>query len=85
MDGSVQIVMQNVIQKGDSITIWIDRTTMLYRRAVIATTYEGNPVTTTANYATLTSGEGHMAQAILKYAKKEVVVQIDNSNYQRSQ
>ena len=85
MDGSVQIVMQNVIQKGDSITIWIDRTTMLYRRAVIATTYEGNPVTTTANYATLTSGEGHMAQAILNYAKKEVVVQIDNSNYQRSQ
>lgn len=85
MDGSVQIVMQNVIQKGDSITIWIDRTTMLYRRALIATTYEGNPVTTTANYATLTSGEGHMAQAILNYAKKEVVVQIDNSNYQRSQ
>lgn len=85
MDGSVQIVMQNVIQKGDSITIWIDRTTMLYRRALIATTYEGNPVTTTANYATLTSGEGHMAQAILNYAKKEVVVQIDNSDYQRSQ
>jgi hypothetical protein len=26
-----------------------------------------------------------MAQAILNYAKKEVVVQIDNSNYQRSQ
>ena len=85
MDGSVQIVMQNVIQKGDSMTIWIDRTTMLYRRALIATTYEGNPVTTTANYATLTSGEGHMAQAILNYAKKEVVVEIDNSNYQRSQ
>ena len=85
MDGSVQIVMQNVIQNGDSITIWIDRTTMLYRRAQIATTYEGNPVTTTANYATLTSGEGYMAQAILNYTKKEVVVQIDNSNYQRSQ
>jgi hypothetical protein len=85
MDGSVQILMQNVIQNGDSITIWIDRTTMLYRRAQIATTYEGNPVTTTANYTTLKSGEGYMAQAILNYAKKEVVVQIDNSNYQRSQ
>jgi hypothetical protein len=83
MAGSVQIVMHNVIQTGDSMTIWIDRTAMLYRRAVIATTYEGNPVTTTANYAMLPSGQVYMAQAILNYPKKEVVVEIDNSNYQR--
>jgi hypothetical protein len=85
MAGSVQIAMHNVIQNGDSMTIWIDRTAMLFRRAVIATTYEGNPVTTTANYAMLPSGQVYMAQAILNYPKKEVVVQIDNSNYQRSQ
>lgn len=85
MAGSVQIVMHNVIQNGDSMTIWIDRTAMLYRRAVIVTTYEGNPVTTTANYAMLPSGQVYMAQAILNYPKKEVVVEIDNQNYQRSQ
>jgi len=85
MAGSVQILMRNVIQSGDSMTIWIDRTAMLYRRAVIATTYEGNPVTTTANYAMLPSGQVYMAQAILSYPKKEVVVEIDNSNYQKSQ
>ena len=83
MAGSVQIVMRNVIQSGDSMTIWIDRTVMLYRRAVIATTYEGNPVTTTANYAMLPSGQVHMAQAILNYPKKQVVVQLDNMNYTR--
>lgn len=85
MTGSVQIVMHNVIQSGDSMTIWIDRTAMLFRRAVIATTYEGNPVTTTANYAMLPSGQVYMAQAILNYPKKQVVAQIDNLNYQRSQ
>ena len=85
MSGAVQIVMRNVNQNGDSMTIWIDRTAMLFRRAVIATTYEGNPVTTTANYTMLPSGQVHMAQAILNYPKKEVVVEIDNSNYQRSQ
>jgi hypothetical protein len=85
MTGSVQIVMHNVIQNGDSMTIWIDRTAMLYRRATIATTYEGDPVTVIANYAMLPSGQVYMAQAILNYPKKEVVVQIDNSNYQRSQ
>src|SRR6266542_3721102 len=34
MAGSVKIVMQNVIQNRDSMTIWIDRTAMLYRLAV---------------------------------------------------
>jgi hypothetical protein len=58
---------------------------MLFRSAVIATTCEGNPVTTTANYSTLQSGQVYMAQAILNYPKKNVVVQIDNSNYQRNQ
>ncbi len=85
MTGSVQILMRNVNQGGDSMSIWIDRNAMLFRRAVIATTYEGNPVTTTANYAMLPSGQVYMAQAILNYPKKQVVVQIDNSNYQRSQ
>jgi len=85
MGGSVQIQMHNVNQQGDSLTIWIDRTAMLFRRAVIATSYEGNPVTTTANYAMLPSGQVHMAQAILNYPKKQVVVELDNMNYQRSQ
>jgi len=85
MAGSVQILMRNVNQNGDSMTIWIDRTAMLFRRAVIATAYEGNPVTVTANYSMLPSGQVYMGQAILNYPKKEVVVEIDNSNYQRSQ
>ena len=85
MAGSVQILMRTVNQSGDSMTIWIDRTAMLFRRASIATTYEGNPVTVIANYAMLPSGQVYMAQAILNYPKKEVVVEIDNSNYQRSQ
>jgi len=85
MDGSVQIQMQNVIQQGDSLTIWIDRTAMLFRRIAIATTYEQNPVTATANYAMLPTGQVHMAQAILNYPKKQVVVELDNMNYQRNQ
>ena len=85
MAGTVQIQMRNVNQQGDSMTIWIDRTAMLFRRVVIATTYEKNPVATTANYAMLPSGQVYMAQAILNYPKKEVVVEIDNSNYQRTQ
>lgn len=85
MAGAIQIKMSNVIQPGDSLTIWIDKTAMLFRRVAIATAYEQNPVTMTANYSMLPSGQVYMAQAILNYPKKEVVVEIDNLNYQRSQ
>ncbi|MCM3901742.1 MAG: hypothetical protein ND866_08550, partial [Pyrinomonadaceae bacterium] len=84
MAGAVQIQMNNVIQQGDSLTIWIDRTAMLFRRIAIATTYEQNPVTATANYAMLPSGQVYMAQAIVNYPAKQVVVELDNMNYQRS-
>jgi hypothetical protein len=83
MAGSVQIQMHNVNQQGDSMTIWIDRTAMLFRRAVIATNYQGDPVTTTANYNMLPSGQVYMAQAIIQYPKKQVVIQLDNMNYTR--
>lgn len=85
MSGAIQIQMNNVLQQGDSLTIWIDQAAMLFRRIVIATAYENNPVTVTAKYAMLSSGQVYMAQAVLNYPKKEVVVEIDNLNYQRSQ
>ncbi len=85
MAGSIQIQMAGVVQPGDSMTIWIDKQALLFRRITIATTYEGNPVTTTANYTMLPSGQVYMGQAILNYPKKEVVVEIDNLNYQASQ
>jgi hypothetical protein len=85
MAGAVQIQMNNVIQQGDSLVIWIDRTALLFRRATIATSYEQNPVTVTANYAMLPSGQVYMAKAILNYPKKQLVLEIDNLNYQKSQ
>ena len=85
MGGAVQIQMTGVLQPGDSLIIWIDQGAMLFRRIAIATNYEGNPVTATANYSMLQSGQVYMAQAILNCPKKQVVVQIDNANYQRNQ
>jgi len=76
--------MHNVIQQGDSLTLWIDKTAMLFRRIAIATTYEGNPVTSTANYSMLPTGQVYMAQTIVNYPAKQVLTQIDNLNYQRS-
>ena len=63
--------MTGVLQQGDSLTLWIDSTTMLFRRAAIASTYDKNPVTATANYATLPAGQVFMAQAVLNYRSRK--------------
>ena len=85
MAGSVQIQMTNLLQQGDSLTIWIDQGTLLFRKIAIVSSYDQRPVTATANYAMLPSGQVYMAQAIVSYPGKEVVVEIDNLNYQKAQ
>ena len=85
MNGSVQIQMTNLLQRGDSLTIWIDQGALLFRKIAIVSTYDQKPLTATANYAMLPSGEVYMAKAIVNYPSKEVVVQIDNLNYQKAQ
>jgi hypothetical protein len=85
MGGSIQIKMSGVLQPGDSLTLWLDRDALLFRRIAIATAYEQKPVTVTANYAMLQSREVYMGQAIVNYPAKQVVLEIDNLNYQRNQ
>jgi hypothetical protein len=85
MGGSIQIKMSGVLQPGDSLTLWLDRDALLFRRVGIATSYEQKPVTVTANYAMLQSREVYMGQAIVNYPGKKVVLEIDNLNYQRNQ
>lgn len=85
MDGSIQIQMSNLLQQGDSLTIWIDQGALLFRKIAIVSSYDQKPVTATANYAMLPSNHVYMAQAIVNYPEKQVVVQIDNLNYQQAQ
>jgi hypothetical protein len=85
MSGSVQIQMANLLQQKDSLTIWIDEGTLLFRKIAIVSSYDHKPVTATANYSMLPSGQAYMAQAIVNYPEKQVVVEINNLNYQNAQ
>lgn len=83
MNGSIQIQMSNLRQQGDSLTIWIDEGALLFRKIAIVSSYDQKPITATANYAMLPSGQVYMAQAIVNYPSKQVVVELDNMNYQQ--
>lgn len=85
MSGSVQIQMANLLQQKDSLTIWIDEGTLLFRKIAIVSFYDQKSLTATADYAALPSGEVYMAQAIVNYPEKQVVVEIKNLNYQKAQ
>jgi hypothetical protein len=85
MNGSIQIQMPNLLQQGDSLTIWIDQGALLFRKIAIVSSFDKKPVTATANYSMLPSGQVYMAQAIVNYPAKQVVVEIDNLNYQKAQ
>ena len=64
---------------------WIDPGTLLFRRIEIRTLYEKKPVTVTANYSKLPTGESYMAQASVEYPEKEVALRIDNYDYHPGQ
>jgi hypothetical protein len=82
LEGSVRVQMSDVLQPGDSFTLWIDQQSMLFRRVAIATFYEKQPLTVTADYSALQTGQVYMGQAKVNYPAKQVVLQIDNMNYQ---
>jgi len=85
MQGALGLRLANIVQDKDSLTIWFDMGTMLFRRIEIASAYDKKPVTATANYVKIDAGPNYMGQAVLQYPSKEVVVKIDNFDYQPAQ
>lgn len=85
MQGALGLKLANLLQDKDSLTIWIDTNTMLFRRIEIVSSYDKKPVNATANYTKIEAGPNYMARAILEYPSEKVVVKIDNFDYQPTQ
>ena len=80
---SIQITGQPGVVSGDSMSIWVDPSTMLFRRVAINTVYDKKPVSVACTYANTSSGLSYMAKAVLDYPGEKVQVTIDNYEYQR--
>ncbi len=81
LQGAVGLRLQNVVQDKDSLVIWIDPATLLFKRIEISTLYEKKPVTAIANYSAIPGGPAYMAIADLQYPEKELVLKIENFDY----
>jgi len=85
MQGTAQIQGVDVLQQGDSMTIWIDPASQMMRRVEIKTVYEKKPATLVADYRSVANGPTYMAHAVLTYPEKQVELTVDNKDYVRIQ
>jgi len=81
LQGTAQIHGLNVLEQGDSMTIWIDPASQMMRRVEIKTIYDKKPATLVADYQSVPNGPTYMARAVLTYPEKNVELTVDNSDY----
>ena len=81
-NGQLMVTGQNVVQPGDSLTIWMDAATKKTQKTVVTTAFEGNPVNVTATFATLPNGLNYVAYAEVTIPAKGYSLLIQNFNYQ---
>jgi hypothetical protein len=82
--GQLMVMGQNVVQPGDSLTVYLDAATRKTQRIVVSTAFQGNPVNLTATFATLPSGLSYPAYAELLVPAKGYDVQVQNFNFQQN-
>jgi hypothetical protein len=81
LQGTAQIQGLNVLEQGDSMTIWIDPASQMMRRVEIKTIYDKKPATLVADYQSVPNGPTYMARAVLTYPEKNVELTVDNSDH----
>ena len=83
MQGTIRIHGADVLQSGDSMTIWVDSETAMMRKVDISTAYDGKPASAVTSFANLPGGPTYPAQTVLTYPAKEIQVTTANNEYQR--
>jgi hypothetical protein len=76
-----QIQGLDLLEQGDSMTIWIDPASQMMRRVEIKTIYDKKPATLIGDYQSVPNGPTYMARAVLTYPEKNVELTVDNSDY----
>lgn len=83
MQGTIRIQGADVLQPGDSLSVWVDPRTDMMRKVEISTFYEGKPASAVTSFADLPDGPTCPAQTVLTYPAKQIEVTTANDNYQR--
>ena len=83
-NGLFEMTGQNVVSPGDTFTLFVDPATRHPRKVQVSTTFQGDPVSLTATFKTLPTGLNHVAYAEVTVPAKQLSVQVQNFDYNRS-
>ncbi len=81
MKGTLRIQGTNVVVQGDTMTLWVDPATFLFRQVQIDSLYEKKPMKLAVEFQSLPEGPTVSTHVTLDYPEKQVRVLIDNSDY----
>jgi hypothetical protein len=79
----IRIKGSNLLQPGDSMTIWIDVVTRKQRKVEIHTTFDKKPVWIVSDFSDLPQGPTFMARSVIDYPSEELTVITENFDYER--
>ncbi|HEX5732092.1 MAG TPA: hypothetical protein VF131_04575 [Blastocatellia bacterium] len=79
----IRISGGNVLQPGDSMTLWVDAVTRKLRRVEVQTTLEKKPVRVVSDFQDLPAGPNYMARSTVDYPSKELTLITENFDYER--
>ena len=73
----------NVLQPGDSMTLWVDAATRKLRRVEVQTTLEKKQVRVVSDFQDLPTGPTYMARSVVDYPSEEIILITENFEYER--
>lgn len=80
----LRIQSKDVLQPGDSMTVWFDAATRKQRKIEIQTTFDGKPVRIVSEFKDLPNGPTYMARSLIDYPGEELAITTENFEYMRS-
>lgn len=81
----IRIFAKDVLQPGDSMTIWIDASTRKQRRVEIQAALENKPVRIVSDFQDLPNGPTYMARSVIDYKDQEITVITENFEHKQEQ
>ena len=79
----LRIKGSNLLQSGDSMTVWVDLITRKQRKVEIQTTLDKKPVRIVSDFQDLPQGPTHMARSVVDYPSEELTLITENFGYER--
>jgi len=77
----IRLQGRDVLEQGDTMTVWLDAATRRQRRVEIQTTYDKKPLRIVSEFKDLTGGPTYLARSVVDYPSREATITTENFEY----